>query len=767
MRGGRGTLAAWVVRATGGTAVLLALSGPLAGQQVNGAVGGSGGGGDWPDDVAVPAAQRPLALPRLGSPVTFDGIPDDDAWQAIRALPVTMLWPTAGGTMTEATEIRVAYDDEALWASGVFRDTSGAGVSSNSLYRDRWNSDDAFDVIVDPFNDDRTALKFTVLPSGVLIDDEIANDADFIAGVEPMNSEWDGFWEAATHVDDDGWSVEVRIPFSTLRFQPDASGDVVMGIIAARFIARNSEKHIFPAITTEWQLPDFKPSQARDVRLTDVGTPRLLEVAPFVVGGRSSERLPAGAPPGTEETTREVGLDIKYGLTTNLTADLTLNMDFAQVESDALQVNLGRFNLFFPEKRGFFQERSSVFSFNMSDEARLFHSRTIGLTPNGQPLRILGGGRVAGRLGSFDVGALSLQVDEGLGVPSENVTAARARRTSRNGSMVGGMFTSRLPSEGDARFDLGLDGTLALGSEQFGTAQLAYTGGRGAAPESTLDRSLLRVFLEKRSGRGWAGNLDVVRAGSGFRPALGFMERTNYLVAKGHVRHTWQRDSASPWSWFRLMSTQRLFLRNDDGSIESALFRIRGNGVFKGGTFINAALNFDYEDLDEPLRLPDDVAVPAGSYLGPNLFVNVWMPHRAGVSGEAIMHVGTFLDGWRTTLELVPTWQPSRHVSTSAELRLNRLWFPVRDETVDAHVLRFRLGVAADTRLSAETFVQYETATERTSVDGRVRFRLSEGRDLFLVLTGSQFPDARFADLPTQEARRTGLMFKYVHTLRP
>ena len=491
----------------------------------------------------------------------------------------------------------------------------------------------------------------------------------------------------------------------------------------------------------------------------------LLEVAPFVVTGGGGLRVPAGAEGDLNQTTREVGLDLKYGLTTNLTADVSVNMDFAQVESDALEINLGRFNLFFPEKRGFFQERSSVFDFQMSDEARLFHSRRIGLTDTGQPQRILAAGRVTGRVGDMDLGLMNLQVDGLDSQPSENVTVARVAATTNTGSSWGAMLTTRLPTDAAARVDVGVDGSWALGDGRFLTVQGAYTGEQDTS-DGIADRSLVRVFAEKRSGNGWGGFFDASRAGPRFAPALGFMERDDYLAVKTHVRHTWQRDSDSPFSWFRGISTARLYLRNADRSVETGLFRLRWSGVFKGGTFLNAALNFNYEDLAEPLTLPGST-VPASNYFGPSLFVNVWLPERRNVMTEGIIEVGTFLDGWQTRLNLIPTWRPTPALSVSPELRLNRLWFGVRDETVDAHVFRLRMGLAPNTSLSMESFLQYETAGERVSADGRIRYRFSEGRDLYLVLTGAAYPDARFEGLASTRSRQHRVLFKYVHTFRP
>lgn len=745
------------------TCAILGMPRPAAGQagraQVENVIQSA-----WPTDVDRPAAAEPVALPRLRSPVSLDGRPDEAAWADVTPLPVTMLWPTAGGEMTEVTEIRVAYDDEALWAAGRLYDSDPAAIRANTVYRDRWEGDDAFELVVDAFNDDRTALKFTVTPRGALLDDEIRNDAEPSPGVEWMNREWDGYWQARTQITEEGWTVEVRVPFSTLRFDPPSDGRVVMGLIASRYISRKSEKHIFPAISQNWQIPDYKPSQARDVVLRGVERPLALEVSPYVLGGLRTETGPIAGPRQT--TTREVGVDAKYGLSSNLTLDVTVNTDFAQVESDALEVNLTRFNLFFPEKRDFFQERASVFQFTMSDEARLFHSRRIGLTPDGTPLRILGGVRLAGRVGTWDLGILNLQVEGAQGVPGENTGAARVLRTLPDGiSTVGAMVTSRVPLTGSARVDGGVDAHLHLGGEDFLTVQTATSWGKGLEG-GLVDQGLGRLVLERRSGTGWSGFLDLARAGPGFDPALGFMERSDYTALKGSVRHTWHPGAESPLSWHRGIVTTRAFLRNGDGSLESALQRFRWQWVLDGGTFLNAALNLEYENLVEPLQLAGQARVPPGDYYGPNLFLFGALSSGRDVSGRGIVHVGTFLDGWQVNMEAGPVWRPSRHFSARIEYRLSRLWFPGRGDRVVADVARIRLSTALDTHLSAQAFVQYERAGRGFVGDARLRYRFAEGRDLFVVYSRARTRTVD-TDGGLEPAGQDRLLLKYVHTFRP
>lgn len=665
----------------------------------------------------------------------LDGRSDETAWQEVPPLPVVMYWPEFRGEMTERTEIRIAYDDDYLWASGRFYDSDPEGVRGNSLYRDRWDGDDAFDLVVDGFNDDETALKFTTTPLGVRLDEEIRNDAEFGGGVRPINRDWDGFWDAAVEITDEGWFAELRIPWSSLGFEPRDAG-VVMGIIAGRYIARKDEKHLFPAIPPEWDLGDFKPSRARDVVLRGVEAESPFYVTPYALAGAVRDRsaaAEAGAADVATETPGEVGLDVRYGLSSNLTLDLTYNTDFSTVESDVEVVNTGRFDLFFPEKRRFFQERSSVFQFVHGDEGRLFHSRRIGLDDDGRPVPVLGGVRLAGRWGEWDVGVLDMQVEGDGDEPWQNAAVGRIRRSVLNDrSSVGAMLTSL--RDGEGRWDLaaGLDASLNPFGDEYLTVQWAGSANDGV--EASLpDRSLARVYWERRAVNGLGYFLDVTRSGNAYEPALGFERRDDFTSFKGRATYGWQPGDGSAVSRHRLFLTGRAFLRNRDGSLESALLRQRWSAAFRGGSFLNVALNWAHEDLDEPLELDDDAVVPAGSYFGPDLFVFYTLGSASDFTLSTELWTGRFMDGWRGFALLAPGWVLSRHLSAGLEYEFHRLWFPSRDQRFDADVARLRLRAALDTHLSADAFLQYNRAADRTSGNLRLRYHFSEGRDLFLV----------------------------------
>ena len=260
--------------------------------------------------------ETPLPLVKLSSPITIDGRLDDEAWRQVEPLPMTMYLPVFRGTPTQRTEVRVAYDDEHFYAAGWFYDTDPSGIRINSLYRDRWNGDDTLAIYIDAFNDNQNAKWFGITPAGVRFDLLVSDDGN------TSNDNWDSFWDAQTSITNEGWFVEVKIPFSSLGFRAGPDGRAVMGLTLTRLISRSNERVTFPAIDPKF--PFRNPSQAQDVVLQDVRSKTPLYVTPYALGGgsRNYTRRTDGSFGRDRETTRDVGLDVRFPLSSNLTLDL-------------------------------------------------------------------------------------------------------------------------------------------------------------------------------------------------------------------------------------------------------------------------------------------------------------------------------------------------------------------------------------------------------------------------------------------------------------
>ncbi|HUF28771.1 MAG TPA: DUF5916 domain-containing protein [Gemmatimonadaceae bacterium] len=679
--------------------------------------------------VAALAAQdtEPLALPRLASPITLDGVPDEPSWQLAPPLPLTMYSPVFGGTPTQRTEIRVAYDDEHLWIAGWFHDTDASGIRINSLYRDRWNGDDALAVYVDAFNDKQNAKWFGTTPGGIRFDQLISDDG------ATLNASWDGFWASRTTVTDSGWFAEVRIPFSTLGFRAADDGTVVMGLTVTRLISRNQERVTFPAIDPAFEFR--RPSVAREVVLRNVRTRRPLYVTPYALAGAARNAL---LEEGTvvrmaRASSREAGVDVRYPLSSRLTLDLTYNTDFAQVEADDQQVNLDRFPLFFPERRRFFQEGSGVFDFTTGGTTRVFHSRRIGLTPDFRPLPVLGGARLVGRVGAWDVGLLDMRTRAFGEHAAEHFGVVRLRRPVLNQWSTAGLMATAYDGGERRNVVVAGDGSFRVRGDDYLT--LKWAGSMDDAdPDGValIDRSHLYAKLERRTGRGLAYTLSFSRSGSEYRPELGFLARRDFTSA--NVLANWYRFTDSHPVFRRVWPGMLAFstFRNADGVLESGQYAVWLQWETKagGGGFIEPKLF--HENVVTPFPI-GDALIPAGSYDFADLQLVLHMPAGARLRAFVDARAGTYFDGTRAQAIVTPTWNLSRHLELGGDYQFTALRFRRRDQATDIHLARLRVRTALDARMSANAFVQYNSTSDRLDVNFRLRYAFAEGTDLWLV----------------------------------
>lgn len=682
----------------------------------------------------VLARQRqdpPLEVRRLAGPIDFDGVPDEPAWEAIDPLPLTMYAPIHRGTPEQRTEIRVAYDDEHLYASGRFFDSEPDGIRVNSLYRDRWNGDDAFAIYIDAFNDNQTAKWFGTTPSGMRFDLLVSDDGGTI------NSSWDTFWDSRTRRTSEGWFVEVRIPFSSLGFQVDAEGRAVMGLTVTRLVSRTGERVTFPDIDPSFAFR--QPSVARDIVLRDVRSRRPVYVTPYVLGGldrRVAVPAAGGGFESSEDVSREIGLDVRYPLSGNLNLDVTVNTDFAQVEADDEQVNLDRFPLFFPEKRRFFQEGSGIFDFYTGAQSRLFHSRRIGLTDGREPVPVIGGARLVGRLGDWDLGFLNMHT-EALGPePAANWGVARVRRRAFNPySSLGAMFTSRL-QEGRRNVAGGADALLRVVGDHYLTVNWA-TSSAEAEPDSTrfdlFDRSIVYVNWQHRVNRGPAFEMSASHAGEVYDPGAGFLARRDYSTLNGLLNwyvftddHPWLRRI---WPGALAFTT----FRNDDGSVESGQYAVWVQWETKrgGGGWIEPKVF--RESVRSPFLIGGEAEVPAGEYTFADLQIALQMSSGDRLRSNLDVRAGSYFDGNRIQVRAVPTWNVSKNLELGGDYLYSRIRFPDRGAGTDIHLAGLRLRTALDAKASGNALIQYNSTTDRLDVNVRLRYNFAEGTDLWLV----------------------------------
>ncbi len=723
--------------------------------------------------VAMPAAgygqssAPPLTIDRLDGPIELDGIPDEEAWDKLSPLPMTMYLPESGKTPTEKSDIRIGFTSEYLYIGAKLYDGEPSKIQTTALDRDSGSpSDDWLGIMIDTFNDNENMLGFFVTPGNSRTDLTVYNDAQ---GNFPISISWNTFWDTETVQNEEGWFAEMRIPFKSLRYQ--STGDeVVMGVIVQRWIARKSESSIYPSIPNDWGWwGQYKPSLARKMKFDSLESQRPFYVTPYLLGGfgqRHELNGPETAYLRDDNLTYDAGIDVKYGLTSNLTLDLTVNTDFAQVEADNQQVNLTRFSLFFPEKRKFFQERASLFDLNFGGPNRLFYSRRIGIN-DGQEVRILGGARLVGRVGEWDLGFINMQTArDGPGIPSENFGVLRLRRNIFNqNSFLGTMVTSRVGDDGTYNYAYAVDANIRVFDDDYLNATFAQTFENGNPNRLTsVGNARLHLGWETRRVDGFGYNLSYSRSGDLYNPGVGFEVRENYSRFGNSIYYGWFSDEDSPFINQKVNLQGSIFLDNQTGSTQSAEVGPRWDASWKNGNYINLGPSFFFENLTESFELFDGVIVPAGKYkfygfegnfstADANLFV-----YRINLSG------GEFFDGYRGSGSLGISWSLSRHFKMHPYYEMNRVVFPDRNDDFTAHIGRLRLQYFFSNELSVSTFAQYSNAASAIISNFRLRYNPKEGNDLYIVYNEGLNTD-RYSYTPTRplSSSRT-LLVKYTYT---
>ncbi len=723
---------------------------------------------------ALAQTSGPLVVPRVGGPIQLDGLSDEPAWDTVEPWLPTQYEPDNGAPPTERTEFLVAYDDDYLYLALRGYDRDSMGIRANTFYRDRLSGGDHFEILLDTFNDNETGVLFTTTPTGNRIDAAISNDASGggITSGQWINQDLNTYWDVRTVVNHEGWFAEMRVPFTSLRFQ-DHDGRVVMGIILQRKVARKTERLVFPPVASIANWAFLKPSLAQKIVLEGIHPRTPVYVTPYGLSGLGQTypiNTDSTGYPRRDDAKGDIGLDLKYGLTNNLTLDLTVNTDFAQVEADDQQVNLTRFSLFFPEKRQFFQERAGIFDFRTGGLSRLFHSRRVGLTEDGAPVRILGGARLVGRWGSWDVGVFDMQTDRSETLPSENFGVLRVRRQVFNPySYAGAMVTSRVGTDGSYNLAYGLDGVVRLAGDDYLTVQWAQTFDHERIDTGTLDfvnSGRLTAEIERRRRHGWGYNAALAWAGPEYDPGLGFTQRTDFTLLDGGASFTWLPGEASSLIWHTLGLAGFAFVRNSDRSLESAEVGPEWEFAAKSGAGGTLDAKLLVEDLLEPFTLSEQAVVPTGSYAFFRVGASYHVSHTRLFQLRPGIEVGTFFDGWQATAEISPIWYVSPHLELSGSYRFTRIRFPDRDQRFDAHLARLRIGTAVNTRFSTNAFIQFNSAANTVSANVRFRFNFREGNDLWIVYNEGMNTDRnRFSPaLPFTDTRT--VLVKYTHTFR-
>ena len=706
----------------------------------------------------------PLKLTRINDTIVIDGHVNEPVWDTISPLPLISYDPVAGLPPTEPTEIRIAYDDNYIYASIRAFDSNPAGIRSNTLYRDRLTGDDVFHILLDTYNDNESALGFTITPSGAKRDATISNDGE---GPRALNADFMTYWDVATHIDDRGWFAEVRIPFSSLGFQDD-NGRVEMGLLVQRGISRKNERVIFPEISPNISRPFFKPSVAHKIVFDGIYSSRPLHITPYLLGGFEQNAVMNETENGfttVDNNTFNAGFDVKYGISNNLTLDLTVNTDFAQVEADDQQVNLTRFNLFFPEKRQFFQERSGIFEFQTGNNNRLFNSRRIGLSNSGEQVQILGGGRLTGKAGSWDIGILSMQTEQTDNLASENFGVVRLRRSVINPySYIGTMGTSRMNTDGSYNIGIGLDGTIRFRNSEYISFVWAHTLDDTIDNTTLFSGSNILLTAEDRSRQGFGYVTTLSLAGNDFTPQTGFVARKNYYQVAQELRYGWLPGGNSSILLHTLKTGGAFFWSKTEHHLESAEISTDWNVTTRQGAQFNTSVNWNCENLPIAFPLLGRTIIPPGEYQFLRMIASYQMAASNLLRTRIELDGGTFYGGQRYTLNISPTWNLSKHLELEASYLYNLVDAGETEDWFTAHIGQLRVRTALNTKLSTNAFIQFNSSADIISTNVRFRYNFRDGNDFWIVYNeGLNVNRDRFQPVLPRAQTRT-ILAKYTHT---
>ncbi|RKU19749.1 hypothetical protein C6503_07495 [Candidatus Poribacteria bacterium] len=681
-----------------------------------------------------------MSAHRTSEAIKIDGVLDEPVWQSVQ--PIRQLYqiqPDQGEPATEQSEVRILYDDKKLYFGFVFFDSEMDKIVANDMRRDSrgLRSNDYGFLLLDTYNDRRNAVFFRFTPVGGMEDTAVSDSGG------SLNTSWDIVWECRCRINEDNWTVEIAIPFSQLRFESSDSMD--WGLNFGREIARKREIAAWnEAPKTYGGLAKYRTAYFGTLEgLEGISPSRHLELLPYILPGASYE----ASTEETEEATEavfEAGLDLKYGVTPNLTADLTFNTDFAQVEADQEQVNLTRFSLFFPEQRPFFLEGASIFdvgiprpSFRRPPPLLLFYSRRIGLA-EGRAIPLLGGGKMTGKIGPYGIGILNVLTnkfeEEEMDVPEEdmfsephtNYSVVRVNRDILKGSTIGGIVINKQDADAYNR-------TAGLDFSYRPTREINIDGLWSRTFEADVSGNSNAFFI----GGDWRTNLFRVNSsytdiGEDCNPGVGFVQRTDIRRFRGGGSYT-------PWpNKFGVREIQigpeiDLVLTQEN-ELETREITFETQFEFETGDDIGVEVKNTTEHLDVGFDLQGE-EIPADDYNFTSFQMSMRTSSSRMIGARLQVEFGEFYSGTRRGFSIDATARPNAKLSIEPFIEFNRITLP--DEEFDANAFGGRVSYSFSTTLFTKLFTQWSTDRDVFSANFLVNYIYRPGSDFYLVFDQS------------------------------
>ncbi|MCY3847063.1 MAG: DUF5916 domain-containing protein [Acidobacteria bacterium] len=688
---------------------------------------------------------------RLTGPWRLDGVLDEPIYDQVPPIDgFIQQLPEAGVRPSEETHAWVFHDEDNLYVGARLWDSAPDQLIANEMQRDSFQivNNDFFSVGLDTFYDRRNGVTFLVNAIGGFMDIAITDE-------DNPNMDWNAIWDTRTNRFDGGWSVEIEIPFKSLRFPPGRSQ--TWGLQLGRNVRRKSETSFLTAVPINAFPGQMRISAAGT--LTGVEVPegnRIFEVKPYAIGSVATD---VNATPSIlNEGDGNAGLDVKYGVTQNLTADFTYNTDFAQVEVDEQQVNLTRFSLFFPEKREFFLEGQGIFDFGRpagvrrrpggrrqtgprgagfqgsADVPTLFFSRRIGLEQGddgiSRTVPITAGGRMTGKAGPFSIGALNIQTGAAAAVDAgaTNFTVLRVKRDVLRRSRIGGIFTGRsVSTEGPGSNEVyGLDAAFSFYDNVHFNGYYARTRTPGREGD---DASYQAAF--NYAGDRYGFQLDHLLVGDDFNPEVGFLRRDDFRRTFALARFSPRPASlrvVRQFSWEAGID----YIENGAGAVETRLMQARFDTELENSERLGVDVQDSRELLARPFRIAPGVTIPVGLYDFRDVFLSYSMGEQRRASGTWSLQRGSFFSGDLTAvgysrgrIEITPRFSLEPGVS------VNRVTLPEGEFT--ATLVTSRVTYTFTPRMFFGGLVQYSSTGSLLATNLRLRWEYQPGSELFVV----------------------------------
>ena len=692
---------------------------------------------------------------RLDDGIRLDGVLDEPVYETVPAITdFIQQVPDIGAPATERTEAWIMFDDTNVYVSARVWDSAPESQwVANEMRRDtsQLRQNDTFTAFFDTFYDRRNGFNFYTNPLGARADQQFTNEGN-------PNADWNPVWDVRTGRFSGGWTVEMEIPFKTLRYRSEPPH--IWGIQLRRAIRRKNEWVYLTRLPISagggsGSAGIFRVSAAGSlVGLEPPPASRNIEVKPYAIGGLTTDLN--ATPVLDNEGSGDAGIDVKYGITQNLTADFTYNTDFAQVEVDERQVNLTRFPLFFPEKREFFLEGRGIFGFARGgvtgrfggpgggpvggifgdvNVPQLFYSRKIGLE-RGRVVPIVGGARVTGKIGQFDVGALNIQAGDEAVSRSDptNFTVVRLRRDVLRRSSVGAMFTNRSVSRvapGSSQA-YGVDGTFAFFENLSLITYLART--RVPGPDHRDKDTSYQGTFEYAADR-YGLKVDHLLVEDNFLPEVGFLRRDNFRRSYVTGRFSPRPQSIESVRQFSLEGSIDYILTADENRLETRQNIVAFQTEFESSDQLTFTATDNYELLVRPFTPPGSgFSIPVGGYSFADAQVSYSIGQQRRVNGTVAVRRGAYFDGDLTSVEL-RQGRIAVLPQMSVEPTVSFNWIDTPYGAFQTNLAVTRVNYAFNPRMFFSGLLQYNSADNSFSSNLRLRWEYSPGSELFVVYT--------------------------------